>query len=94
MQIAGLILGILGGLAGLGAGVIALVASGASFAVGADSARAMAEASGSMFTCSIVGIIGGALALSRPVWAGWLQLIAGVGGLVSFSAMWLPAFPL
>ncbi|HEY3063217.1 MAG TPA: DUF4064 domain-containing protein [Chloroflexota bacterium] len=43
---------------------------------------------------SVLGIIGGALALAKPRLAGLLLLIAGIGGTISISLAYVVAGPL
>jgi hypothetical protein len=44
--------------------------------------------------CSVLGIGGGALALAKPKLAGWLMLIAVIGGTIGIFVAYFVAGPL
>ena len=92
MRIASLILGIIGGLFGLGGAIFALFVGGLGSAFGAEGAETVTGLGFAAIPLSVLGIVGGALALSRPKTAAWLQLISAVGGLIAISAAYAVAF--
>ncbi len=83
MRIAGLIIGIFGGLAGLMGGACALFIGGVGEALGAEGAEEVIGLGWLAFVASIVGLVGAALALSKPKFAALLMVIAGVVGLIA-----------
>jgi hypothetical protein len=94
MRIAALILGIIGG-------IIGLVAAGVALAIGAIGSVAGAQGSDTVIGLgwaalglSVVGIIGGALAMAKPGASALLMLIAGVGGFIAISLAYVVAGPL
>lgn len=92
MRVAALILGIIGGLFGLGGAVFALFVGGVGSAFGAEGAETVTGLGFAAIPFAIVGIVGGALALSKPKAAAWLQLVSAVGGLIAISAAYAVAF--
>lgn len=86
MRIAALILGILGGLFGLGGAIMVLFVGGAASAFNAEGAETVASLGLAAIPFSILGIVGGSLALSKPKVAGWLMLISAIGGTIAISA--------
>ena len=66
MKIAAMILGIIGGLAGLAGAVFALFLGGIGGAFGAAGAGLIAKLGFLAIPFSILGIVGGALANTRP----------------------------
>lgn len=92
MRLASLILGIIGGLFGLGGAVFALFVGGIGSAFGAEGAETVTGLGFAAIPLAIVGIVGGALAMSKPKAAAWLQLISAVGGLIAISAAYAVAF--
>ena len=94
MKIAGLILGILGGLGGLLGSLFAVSIGGLGAAFQAEGAQEVVGLGGAAFVFAIIGIVGGALAMAKPKIAGWLLIIAAIGGLIAVSMAWIMAFPL
>lgn len=92
MRLASLILGIIGGLFGLGGAVLALFVGGLGSAFGAEGAETVAGLGFAAIALAILGIIGGALAMTKPKTAAWLQLISAVGGLIAISGVYIVAF--
>lgn len=92
MRIASLILGIVGGLFGLGGAVFALFVGGLGSAFGAEGAETVTGLGFAAIPLAVIGIVGGALAISKPKTAAWLQLISAVGGLIAISAAYAVAF--
>ncbi len=94
MKIAALILGIIGGLAGLVGGILALTVGGLGGAFGAHGAHLVTHLGGWAIVFSLVGIIGGALAMGPSKIAGIMMLISAIGGLISISMFYVIAFVL
>lgn len=92
MKIAALILGILGGLAGLGGAVFALFIGGLGTALAVEEASTVTGLGLAAVPLGIVGIIGGALSIARPKVAAILMLVSAVGGLIAISAGYVVAF--
>jgi hypothetical protein len=85
MKITSLILGILGGISALATSVILLVIGHLGEGLGAARAGNLLLSGRVTLALAVVGIVGGALALSRPLVAGILMLVSGAGG---FIALW------
>ena len=96
MKIAALILGILGGLAGLMAAVLVLGVGGffASLETTGFDAEGTSQIIGlgwAAIPIAILGIVGGSISIAKPKIAGILMLISGVGGFIAISAGWIIA---
>lgn len=89
MRTAALILGILGGVFGLFGAGAALTIGGVGGAVGAENAGTVIGGGTAALILSVLGIIGGALALAKPKLAGWLMLISGIGGIIAIFVLYL-----
>ena len=63
-------------------------------ALGANGASTVVGLGFAALILSIIGIVGGALALAKPKLAGCLMVIAGVGGFISVSMAYVVAGPL
>ena len=85
MKIAAMILGIIGGLAGLVGAIFALFLGGIGGAFGAAGAGLIAKLGFLAIPFSILGIVGGALANTRPKAAGILMLASALGGVIAIS---------
>lgn len=94
MRVAALILGVLGGVIGLFMAGGALVIGGVGAAVGAQGASTVIGGGWLALALSILGIIGGALAMAKPKLAGWFMVIAAVGGFISVFMAYIVAAPL
>lgn len=94
MRIAALILGILGGLAGISGGAFATVVGGLGQAFQAEGASTVTGLGMVAIPIGIIGLVGGALAIARPKLAGILMLISAVIGLILVSAAYAMAFVL
>ncbi|MBC7343079.1 MAG: hypothetical protein H5U02_11685 [Clostridia bacterium] len=88
MKLAGLILGILGGLAGLVGGSMALFAGGIGSAFNAPGAETVAGLGFAAIPLAILGIVGGALAIGKPKLAAILMIISAIGGVIAISAFY------
>lgn len=91
MRIAALVFGILGGLIGLVAAFLALGIGGLAAAFAAEGAGTVVGGGLGAIVLAALGIVGGALALSRPGVSAILQLIAGLGGLLAIWLFWIPS---
>jgi len=91
MRIASLVLGILGGLFGLGGSIFALFVGGIGNALKAQGAQTVTGLGLAAIPLAIIGIIGGALSLSKPKAASWLMLISAVGGTIAISGAYIIA---
>jgi len=94
MRTAALVLGIIGGVLGIIAAILAITIGGVGQAVGAQHAGEVTGLGFLAFAAAVVGIVGGALALSKARVAALLMLIAGVVGFIAVSAFWLLSGPL
>lgn len=94
MRVAALVLGIIGGVLGILAGILAITVGGLGQAVGAQHAGEVTGLGFLAFAMAVVGIVGGALALSKQRVAALLMLIAGIVGFIAVSAFWLLSGPL
>jgi len=94
MRIASLILGIIGGLAGIVGAVFALFTGGVAGAFGVEGSSTVVGLGFSAMFFSLLGLVGGALALSKPKAAGVMMIISAIGGLISISMGYIIAFPL
>jgi Double zinc ribbon len=94
LRIASLILGIAGGIIGLFAAGFALTIGGIGNAFGTANASTVVGGSIAALVMSVVGIVGGALALAKPKLAGWLMAIAAVGGTIGVFVAYFVAGPL
>ncbi|HHW26377.1 MAG TPA: hypothetical protein GXX23_03430 [Firmicutes bacterium] len=86
MRIAALILGILGGVVGIfGGGLVSLV-GGIGAALEVEGASTVTGLGFMAIPTSILGIVGGALAMSKPKTAGIMMLASAVLGVILVSA--------
>ena len=97
MKIAALILGVLGGIGGLIGAALALLLAGAAEVVGemsgegAGAGEEIAALGLMAFVASVVGLVGGAIAIGKPKAAAVLMLVAAIVGLISISFAFIPA---
>lgn len=94
MRIAALVLGIIGGIIGLFAGGAALAIGGLGSAAGAEGAGTVVGGGMGALLLSVLGIVGGALAMAKPRLGGALMLVAAIGGFIAVSLAYLVAGPL
>ena len=85
MRVAALVLGILGGLAGLIGGACALAVGGIGEAFGAEGAEEIIGLGWLAFVAGIGGLIGAGMAMTKPKIAAALMAIAGIVGLIAVS---------
>ena len=88
------VLGIIGGIIGIIAAFIAMFFGGLGAAFGADGGETVIGLGFAAVFIGVAGIVGGALAKSKPKAAFWLLLLTGIGGFVAISAAWLISGPL
>lgn len=93
MRVTSLILGIIGGIAGFSGAVFALFFGGVDAAFSASGTSSIVGLGIVAIFFSLIGLVGGALALNRPKIAGIMMLIAAIGGLISISWGYVVAFP-
>jgi|GEM_PF-2209901 len=97
-----LALGLTGGIIGLIAAVVALAIGGIGGALSTGSADATTQQTFGMVVvggwialgASIVGIVGGALAMAKPVIGGVLMLVAAIAGFIGISLFYVISGPL
>lgn len=96
MRVTALVLGILGGLAGLVMSILALGMGGLNAAAGgaADTSTGLAGLGALGFVFSVVAFVGAGLSMSKPRAGALLLLVAGIGTLVSIGLFALFATPL
>ena len=92
MRIAALIVGILGGVGGFIAALSVFLARGVVVAfTGGEIGEEIALLAIVAFVASVVGLVGGAIAIARPKTAAVLMLVAAIAGVISISAAFIPA---
>lgn len=89
-----MVLGIVGGVFGILAALLAMMVGGMGAAFDAEGSETIVGLGFAAVFVGVVGIVGGSLARSRPPAAALLQLLAGIAGFVAVSAAWLIAGPL
>ena len=89
MRTASLVLGIIGGVFGIIAGLLTLTIGGVGAAFDASGAESIAGRSFVAVLVGVVGIVGGALAPRYPKAAAVLQLISCVVGLILIGLFWI-----
>ncbi len=94
MRIAALVLGVIGGIIGLFGAGAAIAIGGVGAAVGAQNAGTAIGGGWAALALSVLGIVGAALAMAKPKLAGWLMLIAAIGGFISVFLAYIVAGPL
>ena len=97
MRIAALVLGVLGGIGGFIGALIALFVAGVAEVAGelsgegAGAGEEIAVLGLVAFVASVVGLVGGAIAIPKPKAAAVLMLVAGIAGLIAISVAFIPA---
>jgi len=94
MRTGALVLGIIAGLAGLVSAVLALFVGGLGGAFDAEGASTVVGLGWSALGFSLLGLVGAALSLAKPVLAAVIMLIAGVAVAISISLFAVIATPL
>lgn len=90
-QITVLVLGILGGLAGIGSGVITMGLGGVGGALGIGGAGGIVGRGVGAIFLSIIGMIGGGIVGSKPKISGILMLLASLIGFLIIFPLYIPA---
>jgi hypothetical protein len=91
VRTAALILGIIGGVLGIIAGIAAMMIGGIGVAFEAEDAGMIGGLGFFAIVFGVTGIVGGALANRSPKLAASLELAAGVLGFIAVSMFWIPA---
>ncbi|MDP2953661.1 MAG: hypothetical protein Q8O76_10135 [Chloroflexota bacterium] len=94
MKTAAIVLGIAGGVVGLAGTALSLLAGGLGEAFPFLATSSGVELRWAALAFSIMGILGGALAGSKPSTAGLAMVAAGLGGLMSVAMAYAVAAPL
>jgi hypothetical protein len=94
MRTGGLVLGIIGGVAGLISAVIALVVGGIGGAFEAEGSGMVVYLGWSALFFSLLGLVGAALSLAKPVVAAVLMAVAAIAIGISISLFAVIATPL
>jgi len=94
MKVAAMVLGVLGGVFGILGALFALFIGGLGAGFADPEAGTVIGAGLAAIIISIVGIVGGAIALSRPVIAGYMMIASGILGFIAISAGYIVAGPL
>jgi hypothetical protein len=94
VRVASLVLGIVGGVIGVLAGLLVLLFGGIGAAFEADETGMILGSGFSAALLGVAGIVGGALAPRYPVVAAVVQALSGLLGFVAVSMFWLLSGPL
>lgn len=94
MKTAAIILGIVGGIAGLVGTALSFLAGGLGEAFPFLATSSGMELRWAALAFSVMGILGGALASSKASTAGLVMVAAGLGGLMSVAMAYAVAAPL
>ena len=94
MKVVALVLGIVGGIGAFIGAIIVLAIGGLGNAFHAEGAGEIIGLGWAAVPFALIGIIGGALAISKPKVAGILMLVSAVGGFIAISAGYLFGGPL
>ncbi|MBI5060860.1 MAG: hypothetical protein HZB67_00940 [Candidatus Aenigmarchaeota archaeon] len=89
-----LVLGLLGGIFGFFAGILALGIGGIGSVFGASGAGQIMLQAGVAILFSLIGIVGAALVKGRPKMGGWIMIISAFVGLIAISLFFLLSFVL
>lgn len=91
MKVAAMILGIIGGLAGIGGAIFALFVGGIGGAFGANGAGTVVTLGYASIPFSILGIVGGAMSMTKPKAGAIMMIISAVGGVIAISMAYIIA---
>jgi hypothetical protein len=94
VRTAALVLGIIGGVLGLLAGLLEITIGGVAAGLEAEGGGEVAGLGFATFALAVVGIVGGAVTPRSPGWGAILLVVAGVGGFITASLFWLLSGPL
>jgi hypothetical protein len=93
MRVASLIIGVIGGIAGFGGAIFALFVGGLDATFSASGTSSIVGLGVAAIFFSLLGLVGGTLALNKPRIAGVMMLVAAIGGVISVSWGYVVAFP-
>lgn len=82
-------MGLIAGIFGIISSLFAMFLGGVATAFGASSGETVTNLGWAALILSVVGIVGAAMAKSKPKLAGWLMIVAGIGGLISVSMYYI-----
>ncbi|MFD2371505.1 DUF4064 domain-containing protein [Brevibacillus sp. GCM10020057] len=82
-------LGLIAGIFGVISAVLAMFIGGVGEALNANGASTVSGLGMAALLFSILGIIAAAISKSKTKLAGWLMLVAGVGGFISVSLFYI-----
>jgi predicted membrane metal-binding protein len=94
MRTGALVLGIIAGLAGLLSAVLALLVGGLGGAFDAEGAGTVVWLGWSALGFSLLGLVGAALSLAKPILAAVIMLVAAIAIAISISLFAIIATPL
>ena len=89
MRTASLVLGIIGGVFGIIAGILAMLIGGAGAAFEATDSGTVIGLGFAAIFIGVLGIVGGAVAPRYPKAAAIIQLISCVAGFIAVSLFWI-----
>ena len=89
MRTASLVLGIVGGVFGVIAGILAMLIGGAGAAFQATDSGTVIGLGFAAIFIGVLGIVGGAVGPNYPKAAGIIQLISCVAGFIAVSLFWI-----
>ncbi|MEV2696227.1 DUF4064 domain-containing protein [Paenibacillus larvae] len=82
-------MGLTGGIFGIISGIIAFFIGGVGSALGASGAQSVGTLGFVAILFSILGIIGAAMSKAKPKLAGIFMVVAGIGGFISVSMLYI-----
>lgn len=86
MRLAALILGIIGGVFGLGGAACAVGVGAVGSAFGAEGGKTVLGLGVAAFPLAVAGLVGGAIAMVKPLAAGIILVVSGIGIIIAISA--------
>lgn len=94
MKIAALVIGVIGGVFGIIAAVLALTIGGIGTAVGAEGASMVTGLGWLALLFCVIGFLGAGLAMAKPVLGAVLLIVSAVGITISISYFAIASAPL
>lgn len=88
MRIGSFVVGLIGGLVGLVAAVMALFVGGVGTALESEGAQTVIGLGWFAVLMALVMIIGASLVMGKKKFGRWMLLISTVGGFIAVSAFW------
>lgn len=89
MRTAAMVLGIIGGVFGILAGLLAMVVGGAGAALNAEGGGTVTGLGFAAVFIAVAAIVGAALANKSPMASWILLLLTGIAGFIAVSAFWI-----